>query len=120
MERIDLSFLAPIPVGHKVELTTYRKIIDGRRMLYESWADLPVIRDLDTGIEYTSVLLELELGKEESWLEVEQTFVGRVTACRVITQERIKSATNAFELEKGTRLHTTLTIEPDLESGPYR
>jgi len=120
MVTVELSFLAPIPVGHKVELTTYRKMLDPTRMLYESWADLPAVKDLDTGIEYTSVILELELGKQETWLEVEQTVVGRVTACRVITQERTPGVLNAFELEEETRLHTTLSVEPELPSGPYR
>ncbi|HEY8376331.1 MAG TPA: hypothetical protein VIK91_07580 [Nannocystis sp.] len=92
-----LHHAAPIPVGHRVELQFYERNDGFFVVEYIEQVDTPLIRDLDTGIEYAPEWLF----KREPWeqlgpssakaLEMSpsvrptRSLVGRVIACRVVT-----------------------------------
>jgi hypothetical protein len=115
---------APIPVGHRVEVTFF-----GREKLklfgkgeIEANRDEPMIEDLDSGVVYqahwhstndtglTSGHAQYPLGVSED-LTVAETVTGRVLQCRVL-------AAHGYER---TTLVTTLIVEDEPEAqGPHR
>lgn len=89
--------------------------------------DLPVVRDLDTGVVYgaTHMFTENEYKPLQGGMEVgdhpreqfEERFkvVGRVLHCQVLScQPTLQSSVSM------THVQTTLVIEPDEETGAYR
>jgi hypothetical protein len=119
MQTYELLILAPIPVGHRVELRWYRKLVTGllSGQRYESMPAQPVVRDLDTGIVYgdfdvfwrhgpvmqipynAPTALEWEVLPEH---QLEYQVVGRVAGCRIATHR----------LSPDFHFQTTLVVEP--------
>ena len=109
--------LAPIPVGHRVEITGFKREAPalfgkGDQVLDE---DEPYIRDLDSGIVYTVpwhhtgkhfVMLSDRYGDAVAPnIQPTAQVVGRVVACRVVTiSPETSSATS--------QLQTYLTVAP--------
>jgi hypothetical protein len=101
MERtqdLTLDYVAPIPVGNRVEVIQYKEVTIDRKGREEI---NPVkglwIKDLDTGIEY-GVSQHFEKRKLWIWFEVQvwpvdvrsdlvidKKFTGRVTRCRIMS-----------------------------------
>jgi hypothetical protein len=99
MEEISVIYAAPIPVGHRVEIRWYSRSKAGLfgASKTQSREFEPVIKDLNSGIEYLSDFV-VERGSAKypkvplkvasellEDLEVSRTLVGKVTACRVVT-----------------------------------
>src|SRR5262245_34911292 len=93
-ETLHLRGYAPIPVGHRVELTCFAqpRLLSGST---PEWAE-PMIRDLDTGIVYqhpwhTTGSYVLEPLRHQypldphPQLQVVTKITARVVACRVIS-----------------------------------
>ena len=90
--------VAPVPVGHRVEVCFLRRRVPGLISDRVLEADhQPIITDLDSGVIYASELawaeddpkrpdlpLPLRVGAVPP-AEVKQRLVGRVRACRVLT-----------------------------------
>ena len=91
--------VAPVPVGHRVEVCFLRRRVAGLFSNTLVEADhQPMITDLDSGVVYASELpwapgdglkqpdqpLPLRVGSGPA-AEVKQRLVGRVRACRVLT-----------------------------------
>lgn len=101
-ETFVLDLAAPVPVGNRVELTTYAQSVEvgvfgGRTELRELPNDA-LVRDLATGIEYASARLFSQMTFENAWFKAEvysealtpkvqprRTVTGKVVACRVLT-----------------------------------
>lgn len=101
MERIQdltLDYVAPIPVGNRVEVIQYKEVSTDRKGREEI---NPVkglwIKDLDTGIEY-GVSQHFEKRKLWIWFEVQvwpldvreelvvdKKFTGKVLRCRIMS-----------------------------------
>ncbi len=92
-----LHHAAPIPIGHRVELHFYARDTGLFSHDFREQPDMPVIRDLETGIEYAPEWLfergaTSQLGQVSARaLELSplvrptRTITGRVVACRVVT-----------------------------------
>ena len=95
-----VPYVAPIPVGHRVEVLFFIKtggVFKKKETLEEKH---PLIRDLDSGIEYGSywhykkmiAMSEAAYTPEEyplplrPELEVGRKIIGMVTHCRVLTE----------------------------------
>ena len=124
MKVIDILFAAPIPRGHRVEVTWYAKtvtgLLSGRRL--QEFPYHPVVRDLDTGIVYgsfdffwrqgavstvsteTPTSLELDVLPEFS---IASRLIGTVISCRVATYDLGIGSSRMLKIQ------TTLVIEPD-------
>lgn len=88
---------APIPIGHRVELQFFERDTGFFSVEYSEQLDMPLIRDLDTGIEYAPEWLfktgaRDHLGVSSSQaLEMSpsvrptRALSGTVVACRVVT-----------------------------------
>jgi hypothetical protein len=98
--RVVTVLIAPVPVGHRVELTWFEEVSRGLVPGQERVDDRPhqpLIRDLDTGVEYASdwVLgvsrrrrpdVPFELGEvPRTELRVQRRATGVVRACRLVT-----------------------------------
>jgi hypothetical protein len=91
-----LHYAAPIPIGHRVELHFYERDLGFFSVGYREQRDVPLVLDVETGIEYAPTWLfkhdPLEMMEDatravEPSLAVQPTrsFAGRVIACRVVT-----------------------------------
>jgi len=116
MQRIDFVYSAPIPVGHRVQVTWFRVSKSG--LLGKRSDDRPfepAIKDLETGIEYVSdftlphsgaklpdVPLDVRNEPPEG-AEVETVLEGRVAFCRVVTIRGFAD----YDVQ------TTLVIDPE-------
>jgi hypothetical protein len=116
MHSIVLLYAAPVPVGHRVEIRWYqlnsRGLLGGQNKATQNHE--PVLRDLDTGIEYaTDFVLGVSGGKmprqpvavgmqPRANAEVCAAVTGQVVACRIVT-------VHGFATE-GVQTH--LQIEP--------
>lgn len=94
---VPLAYPAPIPVGHRVELTWFVKLGGGLRANKPTSRPFePHLRDLDSGIAYGT---EWQFGEFVGFrsdrvhpyepeplarLEVERTLRGRIAACTVV------------------------------------
>lgn len=97
---LSLPFLAVVAVGHRVRLEYYRRDqgVLGTRLVRDD--QCPVVMDLETGIRWQERVHSLLRS------ELDQAYVGRVSACVVET------------LKGGSSAPTTrLTIEPLEASG---
>lgn len=129
MEKYDLSFLAPIPAGHKVKITWFKKLRTkpgkNEEEKFTSLPYSPIVRDMDTNIVYAPTELFAKndhlsfsgvqklLDQPRDEFEVEFQLLGKVLECRVFSQQV------AGAIER-THVQTTLLIEPTPENGPYR
>ncbi len=115
MKTSTVVYSAPIPVGHRVEVTWYGesscKLFGGSKTTVREYE--PIIRDLDTGVEYASDFVygtgsskkpdtPLEVSAEVQAEEIESVR-GRVVACRVVTLRGFSD----YDVQ------TELTIEPE-------
>lgn len=92
-----LRYAAPIPVGHRVELHFYERDLGFFSVGFREQRDTPLVRDLETGIEYAPVWLFkhdpleiLDHGPARAHeltpgVQPTRSLVGRVVACRVLT-----------------------------------
>jgi hypothetical protein len=126
VERIELLYPAPIPLGHRVEVTWYRRPeldfwgtespSSGRKVPGE-----PALRDLDTGVLYgpdwifaeriappSSIAPRPMALEAREGLVVAEQVTGRVRYCRVAYQHG------------EWPLQTTLLVEPEIERSAYR
>ncbi len=124
----DLLFAAPIPVGHRVELiwrgepTAEYKGILGKPTIGSGPADRskPTVRDLDTGIIYGPLdhyltqtvkhrnhVRPIE-AEPNAALEPAGHFIGRVLACRVLSQHCSSSSADGVQV-----IQTVLVVQQD-------
>ena len=127
------AFLACVPVGHRVEVTTHEKVavVGGPTALVQRLPApcLPLVRDLETGIAYADES-HFERVEDEGWpeqcvarrdalgerlmlsskLAPVGTLYGRVTECAVIG--------NLLVSGDDRRTHTRLVVE--IEPKGYR
>lgn len=117
MVSVEVVYCAPVPVGHRLEVIYYRR--PGTGGIFgskpRSEPHQPLLRDLDTGIEYISDFALGSVGAKYpsqplavgddvvAELEVERRIVGKVRSCRVITVRGFSE----FDVQ------TQLSIEPD-------
>ena len=100
MEQVVVVFAAPVPVGHRVQVTWYEKVEAGlvpSQVRTDSRPAQPVIRDLDTGISYETDWAIGHGGKGRpdtphdvadaplADFRVERRISGVVRRCRVVT-----------------------------------
>jgi hypothetical protein len=98
MESVTCIYCAPIPVGHRVEVRWYATMRGGVfGVRTEEQPHQPLVKDLDTGIEYMGEWLfkhggskrakrALEIDEHiKKELQVVRTLVGTVSRCRVVT-----------------------------------
>ena len=121
METYELLVLAPVPVGHQVEIRWYKKQIKGllSGTRWQEFPHSPVIKDLDSGIVYgtfdcfwdsgVAATLKMdsptELGEQVlPQLELKKTVTGKVAACRVATYDLGVGSSRLFKVQ------TSLTI----------
>lgn len=88
---------APIPVGHRVELQFFERDTGFFSVEYNEQLDMPLIRDLETGVEYAPEWLFKREARDHLGpssprvLEMSPTvrptrsLTGTVVACRVVT-----------------------------------
>lgn len=101
--QVDVSLIAPIPIGHRVRITLY--VIETRGLFGTSRKELPhepVIQDLDTGVIYASdrVYASASIKYPDRPVEIQREPVGTVVrviegvvaACRVITVRSFSGA----------------------------
>jgi hypothetical protein len=107
---LDLTLLAPIPVGHRVRLSFYR--LHSRGLFGGSSEVLehePVIEDLDTGIVYCTERPfdhdgvkrpRVPLGVRDQQLlgDLDHVVEGRVQGCRVLTVRGFSEADVSTQL----------------------
>ena len=120
METYELLVLAPVPVGHQVEIRWYKKQIKGL-LSGTRWQEFPhsPVKDLDSGIVYgtfdcfwdsgVAATLKMdsptELGEQVlPQLELKKTVTGKVAACRVATYDLGVGSSRLFKVQ------TSLTI----------
>lgn len=80
-------YVAPIPVGHRVEVHFFARDTGFFATDFHEQLDMPLIRDLDTGVEYAPEwLFERKPGPPElsPTVQATRTVTGRVIACRVV------------------------------------
>jgi hypothetical protein len=118
----ELLVLAPVPVGHQVEINWYKKqvtrILSGTR--WEEFPHSPIIKDLDSGIVYgtfdffwehgAAAAIDMDkptaLSKQVlSQPELQYAIKGKVVACRVATYDMGIGRSRLFKVQ------TSLTIE---------
>ncbi len=96
--RIELVFAAPVPVGHRVELTWWAEADKGRLLTRagKRMPFVPELTDLDTGVVWVAAWTHasasgrrshevLELGPRRGDVTVVGRLVGRVRACSIAT-----------------------------------
>lgn len=99
-QQVVVVFVAPIPVGHRVEITWYEVVRPGlvpSQERVDEREHQPVVRDLDTGVVYTTdwvVGVERRSRPDAAYrvgdrprtdARAKDTLRGVVRACRVIT-----------------------------------
>jgi hypothetical protein len=131
------AFTAPIPVGHRVEITFFERHVELREGIFTDKTRMerrpvpnePLVRDLDTGIVYADEIhfqKPAELGNHEqveayraslcrglapaSDMVAVETIRGRVHECTIIG--------NLWVYADDRRSHTRLVVE--LEAAGYR
>jgi hypothetical protein len=119
MQTYEMLLVAPVPVGHRVELRWYRKLVTGllSGQRYESTPNHPFVRDLDTGVVYGDhdlflrhgAVVQVSVDKPTplEWdplpeHQLEYQVVGRVVGCRVST----------FRIGQTFHVQSTLVVEP--------
>jgi hypothetical protein len=123
-ETYELLVLAPVPVGHQVEINWYKKEVTGI-LTGKSWKQFPhtpIIKDLDSGIVYGTFDFFWEHGAAAAidmdkptklsvqvlpQLKLQWAIKGKVTACRVATYDMGIGRSRLFKVQ------TTLTIESE-------
>ncbi|WP_437723519.1 hypothetical protein [Sorangium sp. So ce861] len=125
-----LQHVAPIPIGHRVELQFFEEAqFAGLFKKDQAQVNVnePLVRDLDTGVIYASHWHFVErasmtqatlFAKVNTYppnplpsLKPAGRVLGRVLACRVLTE---CVGSQIFKVQ------TTLTIAPEAEAPPYR
>ncbi|MFC2092654.1 hypothetical protein ACFLSV_02025 [Bacteroidota bacterium] len=120
----ELLVLAPVPVGHQVEINWYKKqvtgILTGKK--WEEFPHTPIIKDLDSGVVYgtfdffwdhgAAAAIDMEKPTALSvqvlpQLERQYAVKGKVTACRVATYDMGIGRSRLFKVQ------TSLTIESE-------
>lgn len=95
MPEYHLSFVAPVPVGHRVVVTSYELRAGRLSRLFSGPTNGFVVEDLDTGIEYSPAFLwqtEYVDSQPVYSSELEEsvhrtgTIEGEVTHCRVVSR----------------------------------
>ena len=121
MKTYELLVLAPVPVGHQVEIRWYKKqikgLLSGKR--WQEFPHSPIIQDLDSGIVYgtfdcfwdpgVAATLSMDSPTELSeqvlpQLELQKAVKGEVVACRVATFDMGVGSSRLFKVQ------TSLTI----------
>lgn len=113
MRELQLSFVAPIPVGHRVRITYYRDETRGRwSRVFLGATEGAMVEDRETGVVYGSAdLWQYSLGERSqhqysnrlaAGVRAVGELEGRVTGCRVLS--RIGNAGNH-------RIATVLTVD---------
>jgi hypothetical protein len=115
-EEFLMDYAAPIPVGHRVEIVVFRSnrgLFKGKNK--EPDMCHPWCRDLETGIEYGAHwhyqdAASLRFGSGNKYppkriqeLEVFRKSVGKVVACRILTERA----------SENWQMQTRLVITPD-------
>lgn len=92
-----LHLAAPIPVGHRVELHFYERDLGFFSFNFCEQTDMPLVCDLDTGIDYAPAWLfkhePREMLEKDARRVLElspsvkptRSITGRVIACRIIS-----------------------------------
>ena len=120
----ELLVLAPVPVGHQVEINWYKKqvtgILTGKK--WEEFPHTPIIKDLDSGVVYGTfdffwdhgAAAAVDMQKPTALsvqvlpqLEPQWAVKGRVAACRVATYDMGIGRSRLFKVQ------TSLTIESE-------
>ena len=118
----EFIVLAPVPVGHQVEINWYRKqvtgILTGKN--WEEFPHTPIIKDLNSGVVYGTfdffwdhgAAAAIDMDKPTTLsvqvlpqLELQYAIKGRVAACRVVTYDMGIGRSRLFKVQ------TSLTIE---------
>lgn len=122
----EFIVLAPVPVGHQVEINWYKKQVTGI-LTGKSWKEFPhspIIKDLDSGVVYgtfdffwdtgagATAVIDMDKptelrGQVLPQLEPQWAIKGKVTACRVATYDMGIGRSRLFKVQ------TTLTIESE-------
>ena len=121
MKTFELLVLAPVPVGHQVEIRWYKKqikgLLSGKR--WKEFPHSPIIKDLDSGVVYgtfdcfwdhgAAVALDMDSPTKLSeevlpQLELQKAVKGKVVACRVATHDMGVGHSRLFKVQ------TSLTI----------
>ena len=116
MKTYELLVLAPVPVGHQVEIRWYKKqvkgLLSGKR--WEDFPHTPIIQDLDSGIVYgtfdffwdhgAAVALDMDSPTKLNeqvlpQLELQKTVRGKVVACRVATYDLGIGSSRLFKVQ---------------------
>ncbi len=111
MPNFELLYAAPVPVGHRVEITTYQEEVEG--LFSKQRASYTHVRDLTTGIVYGphelfwdgigirfgERLAMLDAPRED--LQIAKKLVGEVTSCRLVT----------VQLNDSCQIQTSLVLE---------
>ncbi|CAM3316263.1 hypothetical protein [Stackebrandtia soli] len=89
--RVRLDFPAPIPVGHRIEVTTFAAPRPGPNEPVGDPSRSPVVHDLDSGIRYADEVHVSGRGRHGGFLlaprddlSVTAVIRGRVTACTLV------------------------------------
>jgi hypothetical protein len=121
MKTYELLVLAPIPVGHQVELRWYKKQVRGllSGTKWQEFPYTPIITDLDSGIVYgtfdffwdrgAAAAISMDSPTQLSQqalpqLELQGAAKGKVVACRVATYDMGTGSSRLFKVQ------TSLTI----------
>lgn len=120
LRTLHLLLCAPVPVGHRVEVSFY---VGQERGPFGNMVQVnrplePIVVDLDAGVRYAAHWLLHQGGvnhdtvnvttdKLRAGLQVAETVTGRVRQCQVVTVN-----------STGVSIETTLVIET--EGGAYR
>jgi hypothetical protein len=115
METVTVIYSAAIPVGHRIEVRWFEASSAGVfGTKTEEQPHQPLVRDIDTGIEYMGDWMLKHAGSKrpkralevdehvKKELEVVRTLVGTVRRCRVVTV-----AWSDYDVQ------THLDVEPD-------
>jgi len=124
----ELLVLAPVPVGHQVEINWYKKQVTGI-LTGKNWKEFPhtpIIKDLDSGVVYgtfdffwdhaAAAAIDMEKPTALSLqvlpqLKPQYAVRGKVTACRVATYDMGIGRSRLFKVQ------TSLTIESETAAG---
>lgn len=122
MRTVNFHGVAPVPVGHRVEVRWYQEMIAGLFGGSTSREEptRPWIRDLDSGVVYATHWLFLDGGvylteinvrntEVRPTLRIIETLTGKVLSCHVTTVGLSDMV-----------VETLLTVQPDHIDGAYR
>ena len=130
MKTCELLVLAPVPVGHQVEIRWYKKqikgLLSGKR--WQGFPHSPIIQDLDSGIVYgtfdcfwdhgVAATLSMDSPTELSeqvlpQFELQKVVKGKVVACRLATYDMGVGSSRLFKVQTSLTIDSGATAEEE-------